>query len=117
MRRPLIAAAAVVMMAASTLPTIVLAQGRGGDKEQDDPDAKKKKEAEWGDNQAPLPALRNAGPCPFAKALYDAARYVELNGGQEASSAVGFTGEIQGVNATCAYKADEPIRLTMNILF
>ena len=118
MRRPLLAAAAVFFMAAAAAPTLVHAQGRGGDsKDQDDPEARRKKQAEWGDKQAPLPAMRNAGPCPFVKALYDAARYVEFAGGQEASTAVGFTGEIQGVSSSCAYKDDEPIKLTMNILF
>jgi hypothetical protein len=116
MRRQLLAAAAVFLMAASMVPSIVHAQNRDKS-DQDDPDAKRKKEAEWGDNQAPLPALRNAGPCPFVKTLYDAARYVEFTGGQEASSAVGFTGEIQGVNGSCAYKSTDPIKVTMNILF
>jgi hypothetical protein len=118
MRRPLLAAAAVLLMASATVPTIVHAQGRGDDsKDEDDAAARKKKSAEWGDKQAPLPALRNAGPCPFVKTLYDAARYIEFAGGQEASSAVGFTGEIQGVTSACAYKSNDPITLTMNILF
>jgi len=114
MRRLLLAAAAFVM-AASTLPTLAHAQADPGG--QDDAAAKKKKADDWGDKQAPLPAMRNAGPCPFVKTLYDAARYVEFNGAQEASSAVGYTGEIQGVSAGCAYKSDEPIRVNMNLLF
>lgn len=117
MRRLLLAAAAFVM-AASTLPNLAHAQGApGGGEQEDDAAARKKKSDEWGDKQAPLPAMRNAGPCPFVKTLYDAARYVEFKGGQESSSAVGFTGEIQGVSAQCAYKSDEPIRLQMNVLF
>ena len=71
----------------------------------------------WEGRRAPLPAMRNAGPCPFVKTLYDAARYVELKDGQEASAAVGYTGEIQGVTAACAYKSDEPITVSMNLLF
>ena len=120
MRRPLFAAAAAFLMAAGALPTFAHAQSRpgGGDQQQDDDAAaKKKKDAEWGDKQAPLPALRNAGPCPFAKTLYDAARYVEFTGGQESSSSVGFTGEVQGVASSCAYKSNDPIRVTLNILF
>jgi hypothetical protein len=115
MRRLLLAAAAFAM-AASSLPNLAHAQAdpRGG---EDDAATKKKKSDEWGDKQAPLPAMRNAGPCPFVKTLYDAARYVEFKGAQEASSAVGFTGEIQGVSASCAYKSDEPIRVQMNLLF
>jgi hypothetical protein len=91
----------------------------GGGAEQDDADAakKKKRDEEWGDSKASLPALRNAGPCPFVKVLYDAARYTEFKEGREASAAVGYTGEIQGVSAGCEYKADEPIKVTMEILF
>jgi hypothetical protein len=90
----------------------------GDDKKQADDDAKKKKrDRDWGDNQAPLAALKNAGPCPYVKTLYDAGRYVEFKDNKEASANVGFTGEIQGVSAGCAYKDDEPIKLTMDILF
>ena len=78
---------------------------------------KKKKDDEWGDKQAPLPALRNAGPCPYVKTLYDAARYVELKDNREAAAAVGYTGEIQGLSSACAYKSDDPIRVSMELLF
>ncbi|HPA38887.1 MAG TPA: Tat pathway signal sequence domain protein, partial [Phenylobacterium sp.] len=111
---------AVLLMAAATLPATAYAQRQrpsGGDQQQEDVAKKKKKDAEWGDTQAPLPALRNAGPCPFVKVLYDAGRYAEFKGGQVASNAVGFTGEIQGVSAGCAYKDDEPITMQMEILF
>lgn len=64
-----------------------------------------------------LRALPNAGPCPFVKILYDAARYVELDQGRAAASAVGFTGEIEGVTAGCAYRDDDPITVQTNILF
>lgn len=114
MRRLLLAAAAF-LVAASTVPSLAYAQIDPGGDQQDD-SAKKKKD-DWGDKQAPLPAMRNAGPCPFAKTLYDAARYVEFKGGQEASASVGYTGEIQGVSAACAYKSDEPIVVSMNLLF
>lgn len=92
--------------------------GRGGDDKQAAEDAaKKKRDKEWSDSQAPLPELRNAGPCPYVKALYDAARYVEFKENKEASANVGFTGEIQGISAGCAYKQDEPIRMAMEVLF
>ncbi len=94
--------------------------GRQGDdqRKQEEDDAKKKKrDRDWGDNQAPLAALKNAGPCPYVKTLYDAARYVEFKDNKEASANVGFTGEIQGVSAGCAYKDDEPIKVTMDVLF
>ena len=117
MRRLLLVAAAFVV-AASTAPKLAYAQiDPGGDQQQDDDSKKKKRDDEWGDKQAPLPALRNAGPCPFVKTLYDAARYVEFKEGREASADVGFTGEIQGVSAGCAYKSDDPINVSMNILF
>ena len=94
--------------------------GRGGgdDEKQQQEDAKKKqRDKEWSDNQAPLPALRNAGPCPYVKALYDAARYVEFKENKEASANVGWTGEIQGISAGCEYKEDEPIKMAMEVLF
>ena len=82
-------------------------QRRQAEAEQD---AKKKaKDKEWKIEQQPLPDQKNAGPCPFTKVLYDASRYVELKGGQEAPEAVGYTGEIEGLQATCQYKGAEPI--------
>ncbi|MGI9170208.1 MAG: Tat pathway signal sequence domain protein, partial [Caulobacteraceae bacterium] len=76
-----------------------------------------KRDEAFGNLNAPLPQLRNAGPCPFVKVLYDASRYVEFKNDAEASAAVGFTGEIQKVASACAYKDAEPIRLRMQILF
>ncbi|HEV2530281.1 Tat pathway signal sequence domain protein [Phenylobacterium sp.] len=128
MRRLLLISIAAVLAAA---PGLSFAQygggaggggrgGRGGDedsKQQQQDAAKKKRDKEWSDNQAPLPALRNAGPCPYVKALYDAARYVEFKENKEASANVGFTGEIQGVSAGCAYKEAEPIKMAMEVLF
>jgi hypothetical protein len=95
------------------------AGGQGGqqDKQSEEDAKKRKRDKEWGDSQAPLPALRNAGPCPFVKTLYDASRYVEFKDGREASADVGYTGEIQNLSAGCQYKDDEPIKLTMDILF
>jgi len=89
----------------------------GGDKQAEEDAKKRKRDKEWGDSQAPLPALRNAGPCPFVKTLYDASRYVEFKDDREASANVGFTGEIQNLSAGCQYKDDEPIHVTMDILF
>src|SRR5579875_3730779 len=83
-----------------------------------DADAKKKeKDKEWNTSPAPLPEIKNAGPCPFAKALYDASRYIELKDGKETAEAVGYTGEIEGVRANCAYRGGEPIRVQMNVGF
>jgi hypothetical protein len=78
---------------------------------------KKEKTKEWDTTPAPLPAVKNAGPCPYVKVLYDAARYVELKDNQEKSEAVGWTGEIEGVRSVCAYKANEPIKLKIAVDF
>lgn len=117
MRRRLfpILAATVAMLAA---PMAAHAQRGGDDSADSDAAAKKKKSAdEWGDKQAPLPSMRNAGPCPYVKVLYDASRYVELEGGKAASSAVGYTGEIQGLSSGCAYAGGDPIQMKIEILF
>ena len=123
MRRHLLLAAAI-LAAATAVPVVTYAQGRpGGDpdaqarKQEEDAAKKRKRNEEWGDNQAPLPQLRNAGPCPFVKSLYDAARYVEFKENREASANVAYSGEIQGISAGCQYKDDKPIEVTMQVLF
>lgn len=85
---------------------------------EDEEDKKKKqKDKEWNTDPAPLPSVNNAGPCPYVKVLYDAARYLELKDNKESLSAVGWTGEIQGVKSTCAYKSNEPIQVQAAIQF
>jgi hypothetical protein len=121
MRRHALLAAAVLSAAVTFAPAAVHAQ-RGDPqqqqrKEEEEAAKKKKRSEEWGDNQAPLPQLRNAGPCPFVKTLYDAARYVEFKDNREASANVGYTGEIQGISAGCQYKDDQPIEVRMEMLF
>ena len=122
MRRQMLLAAAF-MAALTAVPATSYAQmGRrdpGDDQRQQQEDAakKRKQKEEWGDNQAPLQALRNAGPCPFVKSLYDAARYVEFKEAREASANVAWSGEIQGISAGCAYKDDQPIQVRMEVLF
>ena len=121
MRRHLLLAAAV-LAAATAVPAVTYAQGRQDPeaqarKQEEDAAKKRKRNEEWGDNQAPLPQLRNAGPCPFVKSLYDAARYVEFKDNREASANVAYSGEIQGISAGCQYKDDKPIEVTMQVLF
>ncbi len=85
---------------------------------QSEADAKKKqKSKEWDVSQAPLPNVKNAGPCPFVKVLYDASRYVELKDDREAAGAVGWTGEIQNVQSSCQYKGADPIRVSLAVNF
>lgn len=120
MRRLLIAA--LVAATAATLPATGFSQSRRDPeaeqrKAEEDAAKKRKRDEEWGNNQAPLAALRNAGPCPYVKTLYDAARYAEFKDGREASGAVSYSGEIQGLSAGCQYKNDEPIRVRMEVLF
>jgi hypothetical protein len=117
MRRPLVAA--LILAAAWTaipMQAALAQNNKDPDPEQEAKD-KKKKEDEWGDKQAPLPQLRNAGPCPYVKVLYDAARYVELKDNKETASAVGYTGEFEGLSATCAYKSADPIKVQVELLF
>ena len=113
MRRPLLLGLSVLLLAALPLARSYAQTPNEDDQRRQaaaDEDAKKKeKDKQWKVEQAPLPDQKNAGPCPFTKVLYDASRYVELKGGQETPEAVGYTGEIQGLQATCKYKGAEPI--------
>ncbi|MES2895259.1 MAG: Tat pathway signal sequence domain protein [Pseudomonadota bacterium] len=118
MRRSLLLAAGL-SLAVTAVPELAAAQRRPNDQERQEQEAakKKKRESEWSDVQAPLPALRNAGPCPYVKVLYDAARYVEFKDNREASANVAYSGEIQGISAGCQYKDSDPIKVTMEVLF
>jgi hypothetical protein len=93
-------------------------QERGGQRPPAEAAAdRKKNDAEWNTPLARLPGSRNVGPCPYVKVLYDAHRYVEFAGGREASAAVGYTGEIEGISANCEYQAEDPISVDMNVGF
>jgi hypothetical protein len=117
MRRTLLLASAL-FAAWSVIPVAqaLAQQGGGGDDEQQ-AQKKKKRDDEWELRQAPLPGKHNAGPCPFVKVLYDAARYEEFKDNQEASSSVAYTGEIEGIRSDCEYKDLEPIKVRMQVLF
>ena len=105
----------IVCLTAWTVVPVVSAFAQGGE-DQSDTEKKHKKE-EWDLKQAPLPNQKASGPCPYVKVLYDADRYEEFKDGQEASSAVAYTGEIQSLSADCAYKGLEPIRTSLAIEF
>jgi hypothetical protein len=124
MRRSLILLAAAAIAVSSVPASDASAQSRRQQQEEDarrqaqkKAEAKKKKDEEWNPKYAPLPGKRNSGPCPFVKVLYDAARYVEFDGGREASAAVGFSGEIEEVRANCSYRDDDPISVDVDVLF
>ena len=121
MRRALPALLGVALVGLS-LPATAFAQSQREDdakrQAQSDADAKKKTKAkEWDTSQAPLPDVKNSGPCPFVKVLYDAARTVDLKDGKESPGAVGWTGEIQNIRSVCQYKGSEPIRVQMSVNF
>jgi hypothetical protein len=97
-----------------------LAQAPRGDDRQrpaSDEAAKARQKKEWATPTARLPGQRNAGPCPFVKVLYDAARYVEFGEQREAAGAVAWTGEIQGLSAECTYRENDPIKVEVELLF
>jgi hypothetical protein len=118
--RRVLSALAAVSIAASVLPVAAEAQtsqrqrDRGSSGQQAGGEEAAPSRAP---RIAPLRRRANAGPCPFVKVLYDAARYVELEGGRAAISNVGYTGEIEGVSADCVYRESDPIRLDMDVLF
>lgn len=78
---------------------------------------KAEKAKQWSTPQARLPSVKNMGPCPFVKVLYDAARYQEFQGGAESTANVGFTGEINNVEAKCQYVGDDPISVQIALQF
>ncbi len=109
-----------LLIAGVAAPDVAQAQSR----DRQDRDRSERQQADGEEQQrerprgpAPLRRQPNAGPCPFVKILYDAARYVELEGGQATTAAVGFTGEIEGVTSGCAYQGDQPITVDFNVLF
>jgi len=120
MRRALTLVLTGLLAASALSATPALAQRRGGaddQRRQEEEAAKKRKrDQEWNQPAAPLPQLRNAGPCPFVKVLYDAGRYIEFKDGREAAGNVAWTGEIQNLSAGCAYKDDEPIKVQIEML-
>jgi hypothetical protein len=127
MRRPLVTA--ILIAAWCTLPAgAALAQyggggGNGGGRGKPDPDEEaakqKKKDEEWNTTvNLALPGKKNAGPCPYVKVLYDAARYLELKDfARPTTAGVGYTGEIQGLSSGCSYGAKDPITVKMELLF
>ena len=132
MRHPLILAAVILGLAIPAAPALAQYGGGGGggggpgghgggggaSGGGDDAAAQAKKDAEWNTtNRLDLPGKKNAGPCPYVKVLWDAARYVELKDNRESYDAVGYTGEIQNLSSGCSYTAATPIKVAMELLF
>ena len=119
MRRVLSALFAVSVLAGA-MPGVASAQimgQQGGQNSRDRQNQEAPEESSRAPRIAPLSQRANAGPCPFVKVLYAAARYVELAGSRAAVSNVGYTGEIEGVSAGCSYRDLQPITLQVDVLF
>ena len=93
--------------------------GRGGqDQDQGQGQSRSSQaDSEWNQTAPPLPQLRNAGPCPYVKVLYDAGRVVEFAGTEPASAAVTYSGEINNLTAACEYRDAQPIRVRVRLEF
>ena len=90
-------------------------QGGGGDPESD---AKKRRlDREMQTQALPLPPETAAGPCPYVKVLYDAARSISFKDNKQVSAQVIWSGEIQGLVADCSYLGTDPIKVRTNITF
>lgn len=118
MRRALLSILALAVAASVAPIDGAWAQSQDRDRQQEQRQREREqREREWMLRPAPLRDRPNAGPCPLVKILYDAARYVEFAGGQQSSSAVGFTGEIEGLEAGCVYREADPIVVNFDLLF
>jgi len=121
MRHPFILAAIIGALALPAAPAFAQygpdSQGGPGPAGGDQGAPAKKDDSWETPKKLDLPGKRNAGPCPYVKTLYDAARYMELKDRREAFDAVGYTGEIEDLHAGCSYRGSEPIQVGMQILF
>ena len=92
-------------------------QPQGGSDRGQNADGSQQNQRQRAPRIAPLRRNAAAGPCPYVKILYDAARYVELTGDRVSSANVAFTGEIEGLTSDCGYQGDEPITVQTRVLF
>jgi len=116
-----LAAAAVSAMVLPTAASAQYPQGQQGRPGQGSRPGQDPEATEGGRTRppriAPLRRSAAAGPCPYVKILYDAARYVELTGDRVTMANVGFTGEIEGLVSDCAYQSDQPITVHTRVQF
>lgn len=118
MRRVLKLSLASAIVAATLIPLAAQAQSPQQRPGQQQPGASDEQErTSRAPRIAPLSRRGAAGPCPYVKILYDAARYIEMSGDRPAAANVGFTGEIEGLTSNCTYQADQPITVDTRILF
>jgi len=113
-------ASALVAATLSAVAPAAVAQSTGRPGQQGSRDRPEAGEQQTGARRvriAPLQRRSAAGPCPYVKILYDAARYVELTGDRVTAANVGYTGEIEGLVADCAYDSDSPITVQTRVLF
>lgn len=115
-------ASALVAATLSAVAPVAVAQttrpgGSPQGRTQDRPEAGEQQTGARRARIAPLQRRSAAGPCPYVKILYGAARYVELSGDRVTAANVGFTGEIEGLVADCAYDSDSPITVQTRVLF
>jgi hypothetical protein len=115
-------ASALVAATVAAVAPVAIAQSRPGSEQQRGRADRAEPGEQAGDRArrvriAPLSRRSAAGPCPYVKVLYDAARYVELTGDRVAAANVGYTGEIEGLTSDCAYQGDEPIEVQTRVLF
>ncbi|HEY7852279.1 MAG TPA: Tat pathway signal sequence domain protein, partial [Caulobacteraceae bacterium] len=114
--------AATALSLAPAAPSLAQYSGHGGPQsnnnggdDQQEEIAKAKRKQAFG--LGPQVQLKNAGPCPYVKVLYDAGRYVEFKDNVEASANVVYSGEIETIGSACAYTGALPIHVDMRILF
>ena len=119
-----LAAAAVSVMVLPTAASAQYPQGQQGRPGRPDQGSRPDQDPQADEGGRPRPPriapLRRsaaAGPCPYVKILYDAARYVELTGDRVTMANVGFTGEIEGLVSDCAYQSDQPITVHTRVQF
>jgi len=60
---------------------------------------------------------QNAGPCPTAGSLYEAARVVKFADETESFGAIAYTGEIVDVRLFCRYVDSEPLLAEVELAF
>ncbi|HYC96735.1 Tat pathway signal sequence domain protein [Brevundimonas sp.] len=119
----LASAAVAAAFSALLVPLAANAQTRPGQPQQggsdrgENADGSQQNARDRAPRVAPLRRNAAAGPCPYVKILYDAARYVELTGERVSSANVAFTGEIEGLTSDCAYQGAEPISVHTRVLF